>query len=244
MLKTRGLLAALGAAGVLLLSACGGSDNAADPTTPTVVNPMTSTSASMSPTTTSTSTSPSAGTGMTLVGKGCADYAKANPSGAGSVDGMAKDPVATAASNNPLLTTLVKAVSGQLNPKVNLVSTLNGGQFTVFAPVDSAFGAIDAATLASLQTDAGAAVLSTILTYHVVPGQIAPDKLTGMLKTVEGEEVSVTGSGDTLKIGTANVLCGGVKTANATVYLIDQVLLPPTVVAAMQSAMTSASATK
>ncbi|MGZ4483791.1 MAG: fasciclin domain-containing protein, partial [Nocardioidaceae bacterium] len=74
-----------------------------------------------------------------LVGPGCAQYAKAVPTGAGSVQGMAQDPVATAASNNPLLKTLVASVSGQLNPKVNLVNTLNNGQFTVFAPVDSAF---------------------------------------------------------------------------------------------------------
>lgn len=233
MLKTRGLLAAAGVAGILLLSACGGSDSAANSTT-AAVTPTTSSSASSAPS--STSSGSQAGSGeMTLVGKGCADYAKANPTGAGSVDGMAKDPVATAASNNPMLTTLTKAVSGQLNPKVDLVSTLNGGQFTVFAPVDSAFGAIDAATLSQLQTDAGAETLTTILTYHVVSGQIAPDKLTGTVKTVEGEEVSVTGSGDSLKIGSANVLCGGVKTANATVYLIDQVLLPPSVVAAMSS---------
>ena len=58
---------------------------------------------------------------------------------------MAQDPVAVAASNNPLLTTLTAAVSGKLNPKVNLVDTLNGGEFTVFAPVDSAFKKVDAA---------------------------------------------------------------------------------------------------
>ena len=69
-----------------------------------------------------------------LVGAGCAGYAEAVPDGAGSVAGMAQDPVATAASNNPLLTTLVAAVSGKLNPNVNLVDTLNGGEFTVFAP--------------------------------------------------------------------------------------------------------------
>ena len=69
-----------------------------------------------------------------LVGAGCAGYAEAVPDGAGSVAGMAKDPVATAASNNPILTTLTAAVSGQLNPDVNLVDTLNGDEFTVFAP--------------------------------------------------------------------------------------------------------------
>lgn len=166
------------------------------------------------------------GAGM-LVGAGCADYAKANPSGAGSVEGMAKDPVATAASHNPLLTTLVKAVSGQVNPKVNLVSTLNGGQFTVFAPVDAAFAKIDTATMTTLGTDD--ALLTKILTYHVVPGQIAPDKIVGKHTTVEGQDLEVTGSGDMLMVnGNTMVICGGVQTANATVYLIDTVLMPPT----------------
>src|SRR4051794_31565145 len=74
-----------------------------------------------------------------LVGSGCAAYAQQVPTGPGSVAGMAMDPVTVAASNNPMLTTLTKALSGQLNPNVNLVDTLNGGQFTVFAPTDAAF---------------------------------------------------------------------------------------------------------
>ena len=162
-----------------------------------------------------------------LVGPGCAAYAKQVPSGAGSVSGMAEDPVATAASNNPLLTTLVAAVSGKLNPQVNLVDTLNGGDFTVFAPVDDAFKKIDPATIETLKTDAGAATLTSILTYHVVPGQLAPSDIDGTHKTVEGGDVTVTGSGDSMKVNDANVICGGVKTANATVYLIDSVLMPP-----------------
>ena len=88
-----------------------------------------------------------------LVGPGCADYAAQVPSGAGSIQGMSQDPVAVAASNNPILTTLVAAVSGKLNPDVDLVSTLNGGEFTVFAPVDSAFAKIDPATIDTLKTD-------------------------------------------------------------------------------------------
>ncbi|UGT54254.1 fasciclin domain-containing protein [Nocardia asteroides] len=159
------------------------------------------------------------------VGPGCADYAAQVPSGPGSVSGMAQDPVAVAASNNPMLTTLVSAVSGKLNPQVNLVDTLNGGQFTVFAPVDSAFAKIDPATIESLKTDS--ATLTKILTYHVVPGQIAPQAIAGKHKTVEGAEVTVTGSGDTLAVGDAKVVCGGVQTANATVYMIDSVLMPP-----------------
>src|SRR3954467_7742909 len=109
------------------------------------------------------------------VGPGCADYAAAVPSGAGSVDGMAKDPVAVAASNNPLLKTLAAAVSGKLNPGVNLVDTLDSGQFTVFAPVDAAFAKVPAATVNTLKTDPG--LLTKVLTYHVLPTQVSPDTI-------------------------------------------------------------------
>lgn len=159
-----------------------------------------------------------------LVGPGCAAYAEAVPDGAGSVTGMSTDPVAVAASNNPLLTTLTAAVSGQLNPDVDLVDTLNGGDFTVFAPVDDAFAKIDAATIEGLKTDSD--TLTKILTYHVVPGQLTPDQIVGEHETVEGGTVNVTGSGDELMVNDANVICGGVVTANATVYLIDSVLMP------------------
>ena len=114
---------------------------------------------------------------------------------------MSTDPVAVAASNNPLLTTLVAAVSGQLNPDVNLVDTLNGDEFTVFAPVDDAFAKIDAATIESLKTDS--ATLSSILTYHVVPGQLSPDMVDGTQTTVQGGTVEVTGSGDSLMVNGA-----------------------------------------
>lgn len=161
-----------------------------------------------------------------LVGPGCADYAEAVPDGAGSVDGMAQDPVAVAASNNPLLTTLVAAVSGQLNPRVDLVDTLNGDEFTVFAPVDDAFAELPKETVSSLAKPANADTLSSVLTYHVVPGQISPDEISGAQTTVQGGTVEVTGEGDSLKVNDANVICGGVQTANATVYLIDSVLMP------------------
>ena len=176
------------------------------------------------------SASPSASSSMMdpaadLVGPGCADYAAAVPSGAGSVEGMAADPVAVAASNNPLLTTLTAAVSGKLNPDVNLVDTLNGGEFTVFAPVDSAFAKLPAETVDGLKTDSAA--LSKILTYHVVAGQLSPSEIDGTHATVEGQNVTVSGSGDNIMVNDAKVICGGVKTANATVYLIDTVLTPP-----------------
>jgi uncharacterized surface protein with fasciclin (FAS1) repeats len=162
-----------------------------------------------------------------LVGPGCEAYAKAVPDGPGSVSGMAEDPVAVAASNNPMLKTLVAAVSGQVNPDVDLVDTLNGDEFTVFAPVDEAFAKIDPATLNSLKKPAAAETLTSILTYHVLAGQIAPDAIVGTHKTVEGEDLEVTGTGDDLEVSGATVICGGVTTANATVYLIDSVMMPP-----------------
>ena len=161
-----------------------------------------------------------------LVGPGCQAYAQQVPAGPGSVAGMAADPVVVAASNNPQLTTLTSALSGKLNPQVNLVDTLNSGQFTVFAPTDQAFGKLDAATVESLKTNAP--LLKKILTYHVVPGQLSPGQVAGPHNTVEGAAVTVTGSGDNLKANTASVVCGGVQTANATVYMIDTVLMPPT----------------
>lgn len=160
-----------------------------------------------------------------LVGSGCAAYAEAVPEGDGSVAGMAQDPVAVAASNNPLLTTLTKAVSGKLNKDVDLVDTLNGDEFTVFAPVDDAFKAIPEKDLNAVVSDAD--MLTKVLTYHVVPGQITPDELKGDLETVEGDKVKISGNGDELMVNDAKVICGGVQTANATVYLVDSVLMPP-----------------
>jgi uncharacterized surface protein with fasciclin (FAS1) repeats len=160
-----------------------------------------------------------------MVGTGCSAYAQQVPTGPGSVQGMAMDPVAVAASNNPMLTTLTKAISGQLNPQVNLVDTLNGGQFTVFAPTDDAFAKIDPATIEKLKTDAP--LLTSILTYHVVPGQAGPARVVGTHPTVQGADVTVTGMGNDLRVNDASVVCGGVQTANATVYMIDTVLMPP-----------------
>jgi uncharacterized surface protein with fasciclin (FAS1) repeats len=162
-----------------------------------------------------------------LVGTGCAAYSAKEPAGAGSIVGMSQSPVAVAASNNPILTSLTAAVSGKLNPKVNLISTLDGDQFTVFAPVDSAFAKLPAATLASLKLPENAATLTSILEYHVVPGERLPANVDGTLTTVEGGTITVAGSGNNITVNGASVVCGGIQTANATVYLIDTVLTPP-----------------
>ena len=135
------------------------------------------------------------------------------------------DKVTVAAANNPMLTTLTSALSGKLNPDVNLIDTLNNGEFTVFAPTDDAFAKVDAATLEKLKTDAP--LLKSILTYHVVSGQAGPSQVVGEHKTLQGANVTVTGSGNDLKVADATLYCGGVRTANATVYMIDSVLMPP-----------------
>jgi filamentous hemagglutinin family protein len=160
-----------------------------------------------------------------LVGPGCADYAAANPTGPASVQGMSQLPVTEAAAANPLLTTLTSALSGQLNPQVNLVDTLNSGQYTVFAPTDAAFGKLPPATIEQLKTDSN--LLTSILTYHVVSGQASPNRVIGTHKTLQGGNVTVTGMGNNLRVNNAGVVCGGVSTANAQVYMIDTVLMPP-----------------
>jgi uncharacterized surface protein with fasciclin (FAS1) repeats len=142
-------------------------------------------------------------------------------SGKGSFSGMSADPVATAASNNPALSTLVTAVK-----KAGLVDTLNSAQnVTVFAPDNDAFKKIPAKTLKKVL--ANKKTLSSILTYHVVGQKVAPSGLaSGNFKTLQGGTVTTSGSGESYKVNDANVVCGNVQTANATVYIIDSVMMP------------------
>lgn len=225
MFRTKKKIAAavsLGFASALVLSGCSMGDEAAE-------EPMESAAPEASEPAAPEESEPAEPDMMdpaaNLVGPGCAQYAETVPDGPGSIQGMSADPVAVAASNNPMLTTLVSAVSGELNPDVDLVDTLNGDEFTVFAPVDDAFAMIDDDTIETLKTDSD--MLSSILTYHVVPGQIEPADIEGMHTTVQGADLEVTGSGDEWMVNDAEVICGGVQTANATVYLIDSVLMPP-----------------
>ena len=223
------IAAATAVVSALTMTAACGSDSSTDSTasdTASSAAPSAPESSASAPES-SAAADPAADPAADLVGKGCAGYAKAVPDGAGSVAGMAADPVAVAAGNNPILKTLTATVSGKFNPKVNLVDTLNGGEFTVFAPVDAAFAKLPKATLKLLATPKGAKTLQTVLTYHVVPNQMLPTDIEGKtLDTAQGGTVKVTGSGDNLKVNGANVICGGVHTANATVYLIDSVLMP------------------
>jgi uncharacterized surface protein with fasciclin (FAS1) repeats len=206
---SRGSIVAIALALPLGLAACGSSsDNAAGSSS------SMSSSSSSSP---STTTSSSAMADMPF-GAACSAVPT---SGAGSFSGMATAPVATAASNNPVLSQLVGAVKA-----AGLVETLNSSKdITVFAPTNDAFAAVPKATLdAALKDPKG--LLTKVLTNHVVAGRLAPDQLAGDHKTLAGTTITVAGSGENFTVGKAKVVCGNVMTANATVYIIDQVLLP------------------
>lgn len=172
--------------------------------------------------TTSPTSSENAGSGPS--GPACGAVPGEGP---GSFDGLAGEPVATAASNSTLLTTLATAVA-----EAELVETLNGdGPFTVFAPANSAFGRIPADDLDELFADPAA--LSQVLTYHVVPGELTAEQLIeeGSVETVQGESLTIAEYEDSLTVDGADVLCGNIPVANGVVHVIDEVLLPDAVAA-------------
>ncbi|WP_189986007.1 fasciclin domain-containing protein, partial [Streptomyces capoamus] len=211
--RTTGLLAAA-AVLPLVLTAC--SDNSSDSgksdSSSKASAPATKSSDDMGGSTASSSSMDQP------FGPACASVPK---NGAGSFDGMAKDPVATAASNNPALSTLVAAVK-----KAGLVDTLNNAQnITVFAPTNDAFKKIPKATLDKVLNDK--AQLTKILTYHVVGQKLTPKDLeNGSFNTLEKSKVMTSGSGESYTVNdSAKVVCGNVKTANANVYIIDTVLM-------------------
>jgi uncharacterized surface protein with fasciclin (FAS1) repeats len=204
---------ALAAALPIGLAACGSTNTPA--ASAAAAAPATTSSAPM----TASSSPPSSAMMGQPFGAACTAVPK---DGKGSFSGMATDPVATAASNNPLLSTLVTAVKA-----AGLVDTLNSAPaITVFAPTNDAFAKIPADTLNKVLADKE--TLTKILTNHVVAGKIAPDKIAGDQKTLAGTTLTVKGSGEMFTVGkeNANVLCGNVTTANATVYIVDSVLMP------------------
>ncbi len=216
-LLNRGVLVAAVSTVALTLSACGADDAAEDSASTGSSSSSSSSSGEASESAMPASDEP--------FGAGCS----AVPAdGEGSFTGMTDDPVATAASNNPALSTLVQAVTA-----AELGDTLNTtDDITVLAPANPAFEAVPADTLSALLADK--AGLTTVLTHHVIPGRLTPEDLAGTHETLNGDEVTIEGSGEEFSIamdGTvlgmeASVICGNVQTANATVYIIDQVLKP------------------
>lgn len=154
----------------------------------------------------------------------------------GGAEMFANKPIAANASAAPNLTTLVAAVK-----QAGLVDTLAGpGPFTVFAPTNDAFAKVDKATLDGLMAPAGKATLTKVLTYHVVPGKVTAADVgamikagngTAKLKTVAGEELTLTMDGDAVKVAgmggsSATISQADVMQSNGVVHVIDAVLTP------------------
>ena len=218
-------IAAIGAAATLslVLAACGGAEQQPAPGGNEQAPPPATQQEQAPPQQDDTAASGGVTTAEDVYGPGCAQVPT---EGEGSVTGMIDDPVATAASNNPLLTKLVKAVG-----VAGLADTLNKPEpgYTVFAPADPAFDAIPPDQLDALLNDpAQKQKLTDILTYHVVPKRMTAEEVAkaGTLDTVQGGQIKVEGEGEGMKVNGANVLCGNVPTANATVFVIDQVMMP------------------
>jgi uncharacterized surface protein with fasciclin (FAS1) repeats len=215
-LLTRGVLMTAVSTLAITLSACGSDDSADSSASADTGSSMESSEA------TESSAMPASDEPF---GAGCS----AVPTeGEGSFTGMTDDPVATAASNNPALSTLGQAVTA-----ANLGDTLNTtDDITVLAPANPAFEAVPADALNGLLADTAA--LTTVLTHHVIPGRLTPEELAGTHTTLNNDEVTIEGSGEDFSVAMdstvvgmeASVICGNVQTANATVYIIDQVLKP------------------
>ena len=220
-LTQRGLIV-LVAAVSLVGAACsnGDDDSEASDTTPTTEAPDTS------DTTDDAGDEAAADSSEICDADGLVEAVEGGPA-EGTLSGMTDDPVGTAASSNPVLTTLVTAVG-----EAGLVDTLNSAEaLTVFAPTDCAFAALDPATLdAALADPTG--LLTDVLGFHVVAGeQLSADDLAGQteLETFSGATLELSADGGEVSVGggPATVVVPDIETANATVHLIDAVMLPP-----------------
>jgi len=133
-------------------------------------------------------------------------------------------------------TTLVAAVKAG-----GLVDTLqSAGPFTVFAPTNAAFAELPAGTVDTLLKPENKGTLDKILTYHVVPGRLDSSNLDqqiamgggkAVLKTVEGESLTVQGSGKNLTVtdekgGSAHITIADVYQSNGVIQVVDKVLMP------------------
>ena len=172
-------------------------------------------------------------------GPGCAAYRNQVATGAGSIASMALQTASQAIASNPDLSTFSAAISGKLNPDINIVSVLDGGPYIVFAPTDAAFSKLDAATVETLKTDPQ--VLLPVLFYHMVLGNVGPANVAGKMPTQDGRPVVVTGKDGDIKVNGNRVTCA-YAARGAYIYMIDTVLTPP--VPAAEAGAAAASGTE
>jgi len=164
---------------------------------------------------------PSHSHAMTETARFGSDCGMVPATGMGSFHGMSMAPVVTAARHNPLLTSFAADVK-----MAGLTGDLNSMHaFTVFAPANSAFAKLPASEMAMMHSTAE---LAKILKYHIVSGRVTPAELAhGMaLQTLEGGSVKGAKMGSVYEVNNAQVICGNIQTANATVYVINKVLVP------------------
>ena len=172
-------------------------------------------------------------------GPGCDAYRSKNPAGPASIASMALQTASQAIASNPDLSTFSAAISGKLNPDINIVSVLDGGPYVVFAPTNDAFAKLDPATIETLKSDPR--VLLPVLFYHMVLGYLTPNDVQGKMPTQDGRPVVITGKGGDVKVNDNRIVCA--YTAHgAYIYMIDTVLTPPTPGSSTAASATSASA--
>ena len=159
-------------------------------------------------------------------GSGCDAYRSQHPAGTpGSIESMALQSGSQALASNPDLSTFSSAISGTLNPAINIANVLDNGPYVVFAPTNAAFAKLDPATLNTLKTDP--VVLLPTLFYHMVLGYLGPNDVQGKMPTQDGRSVTVTGKGGDIKVNDVKVTCA-YTARGAYIYMIDSVLTPPT----------------
>jgi uncharacterized surface protein with fasciclin (FAS1) repeats len=158
--------------------------------------------------------------------QGNCDPVKAELAAAG-IDWTALDkmPVGKALASIPSLSTFTSAISGGLNPEVNIVPVLENGPYVVFAPTNEAFAALEPGQLDALKTNADA--LYKLDYYHVFLGLLGPGDVQGQRPTQQGAEIKVKGKDGDIKVNDdTKVICGGLQASNARIYIIDHVLNP------------------
>ena len=144
----------------------------------------------------------------------------------GMTDEASAGTIVDVAAANPDFSTLVAAVT-----EAGLAETLGAeGPYTVFAPTDAAFEALPEGLVDALLLPENKEVLTQILTYHVVAGEVmSTDIQAGDVATVEGEDITITTEDGGVQVNGATVSTADVEASNGVIHVIDEVLVPPNV---------------